>query len=251
MALMMPNDFHGKTDLLVNHYIDFNNYYDKWKENKKMKNFRFTQVDPSAFTRLQDSVMNSFFKEISKSLLDVDRLKPQLDIVQLKTTSTDELFSFYFTENLIHCVTNFYINLKTQRARETFNFLQKRADSTKIALDDAVIQLAKWQDSRNQLVKFEAQVDRAKLLRNMEILQALYTEILTNLETSKMNFLNIRPLITVIDKPVLPLDINLITMFIAVVAGLGGGLILTLLYLFVKMLIMEALHEDDEKKLLT
>lgn len=242
-ALLTENNINNKNDLLINHYLRFNGYYDNWSDDIKLKNLKFTSSDESKLTHLQDSVLMVVYKEIYNNLLEVDKLKTQLDIIVIKTKSKDELFSKYFAENLIKCVTDFYITTKTHKARETLEFLQGRADSTKNALDAAELQLAKWQDSRIQLVKYEAQIDRAKLMRNVQILQIVYSEILKNLELSKMNLLNITPLVKIIDKPILPLESFDITVSVGIILGIAIGLILTLVFLFIRMLILDAIKE--------
>ncbi len=242
-SLLYKNVINGKPDYLINHYLRYRGYYNEWKDDKKLCNFRIETSDEEKLTRQQDSVLKFVCKDITKSILDVDKLKSQLNIVLIKVSSTDEAFAKLFSENLVKSVTNFYIHTKIQRATETFNFLQKRADSTKIELELSEKELAHWQDASNQLVKYQGQLERAKLMRKVEIQQVVYVEILKNLELAKLNLLNITPLVRIIDKPILPLMVWAIPPLFASIAMAFVGFILTLIFLFFKMIIRDAIHD--------
>ena len=245
-ALLTKSIINGKPDFLINRYLSFSGYYDDWSSIPKLKNIRFTTDDASKFTNTHDSILNIVSQEIIKKIIEVDKLKAQLDIIVIKTSSKDEIFSNIFTQNLISAISEFYIQTKTQRARETLEFLQHRADSSKIALDVAEMQFAKWQDASNQMVKYQGQIERAKLMRNVEILQVVYSEILKNLELSKMNLLNITPLVKIIDKPIMPLDTFFIPIPLGMSIGAAAGLILAVVFLFLKMIIKDSLKEDSD-----
>jgi uncharacterized protein involved in exopolysaccharide biosynthesis len=244
-SLLYKNIIDGKSEYLINHYLRYKGYYDEWKDDKKLSNFRIETSDEEKLTRLQDSVLNFVYKDIIKYILDVDKLQNQLNIVQVKVSSTNETFAKLFTENLIKSVTDFYVNTKTQRARETFDFLQHRADSTKATLEESEKGLAKWQDASNQLVKYQGQLEKVKLLRKVEILGVVYTEILKNLELAKMNLLNITPIVKIIDKPVLPLMVWSIPPVIGTIVMALAGFILIIIFLFFRMIISDAIHEES------
>ena len=245
-SLLYKNNINGKPDYLINYYLKYRGYYDEWKEDKRLREFRIETSDEEKLTRQQDSVMRFVYKDITKGMLEVEKLQTQLNIVLIKVSSTDEIFAKLFTENLIKSVSDFYIHLRTQRAVESLSFMQQRADSTKVALESAEKELAGCEDAIYSVptVKYQAQLEKAKLMRKVEILQVVYTEILKNLELAKMNLLNVTPLVKIIDKPILPLMVWSIPLLLATVGMALAGFIFIIVILFLKMIIRDAIQEN-------
>ncbi|MBP7498200.1 MAG: hypothetical protein KA792_11110 [Bacteroidales bacterium] len=235
-ALFTQININNKTQLLINYFIDCNKYREEWDEYYNLKNLIFKETDYNITNKTKDSLVNIFYKNIYTDILTVEKLNTQTNIVLITTKHNDELFAKFLAESLINCISGFYIQTKTQRARETFEFLQKRADSTKNALDIAELELAKWQDSRFQIIKYQGQTDKSKLIRNVEILQIVYAEILKNLEISKMNLLNITPLMKSVDNPIIPLDVFFIPLSYSIIGGTAIGFFIAFFYLYILIL---------------
>jgi len=83
-----------------------------------------------------------------------------------------------------------------------------------------------------------------QLLRDVEVLNTMYLEIVKNLEISKMTLLNQTPIIHIIDKPVLPLEEKALSKAVAgILGGFLGGFLSLLFFIFSK-LFKDTLVED-------
>ena len=80
-------------------------------------------------------------------------------------------------------------------------------------------------------------------MRRVEVLNAMYLEIVKNLELSKITLLNQTPIINIIDEPILPLDEDKKS---KTLAGLLGGFLggfLSLFFFIFRKLFKDALAE--------
>ena len=80
-------------------------------------------------------------------------------------------------------------------------------------------------------------------MRRIEVLNAMYLEIVKNLELSKITLLNQTPIINIIDEPILPLDEDKKS---KTLAGLLGGFLggfLSLCFFIFRKLFKDALAE--------
>jgi uncharacterized protein involved in exopolysaccharide biosynthesis len=115
-----------------------------------------------------------------------------------------------------------YVAHKTAQAKNTLDFLQNRADSVFGELELAEEEFAKVKDINQRIVKASGRLKELKLMRRVEVLNTMYLEIIKNLELSKITLLNNTPIITIIDRPILPLEEERVS---KVVAGIFSGLL--------------------------
>ena len=73
-------------------------------------------------------------------------------------------------------------------------------------LEIAEEEFAKVKDINQRIVKASGRLKELQLMRNVEVLNTMYLEIVKNLELSKLTLLNQTPIIQIIDKPILPLE---------------------------------------------
>lgn len=208
-TLLSPVLINKKEQTLVELYISFNTIRKNWQGNPLLKNIVFSsKTDRSAFSLEQDSVLGSFYKEIVKSNLIVDKLDKKSSIITVKVTSKNELFSKFFTEILVKTVSDFYIKTKTKKSTDNVNILQKQTDSVRRALNAAINGVAQSADVNPnanpalQILRVPSQRRQIDVQAN----QAILTQLVTNLEISKLSLRKETPLIQIVDRPILPLE---------------------------------------------
>jgi hypothetical protein len=208
-TLLTPVVINNKKQTLAESYIAFNQLRRGWQESLKLKSISFAPNMPRAeFSLAQDSVLGTFYKSIIKNNLIVDKLDKKSSIVTVKVTSQDELFSKLFTEILVKNVSDFYILTKTKKSADNVNVLQRQTDSVRKALNSAINGVAQSSDV-NPNPNPALQILRVPSQRrqvDVQADQAILTQLVTNLELSKLSLRKETPLIQVIDKPILPLD---------------------------------------------
>jgi len=234
-TLLTEADFNGKKNLLIDRFIKFNKLRARWKNKDKIDSIAFTG-DPQQFNRKQDSIVTDIVDIINKKYLDVKKSDKKLSIIEVDVKSIDELFSKEFTNKLVENVNQFYVATKTKKTFQNLQTLQRQADSVRIVLNNAISGVASAIDAAPNAnpALLSLRVPSQKKQIDVQASTAIYSEIVKNLEISKISFRQEKPLIQVVDPPVLPLPVDHLGKIKAVVIGFILGLFMAIIIVLVK-----------------
>ncbi|GEP94781.1 lipopolysaccharide biosynthesis protein [Chitinophaga cymbidii] len=208
-ALLSPTSANNKSTSLADLYISINNLNLKWQKKPELKHIHFPpSKGREDFSRQEDSVLLVLYKHIIEENLVVHKPDKKLNFISVECTALDELFAKYFTLCLVKEATDFYVQTKTQRTRTTVDKLQATADSIKTLLNQKTISVATTQDMNFNASRSQANVKTEFAMRDKIILQTVYTEVVKNLELSKMTMAQETPIIQIVDQPILPLEVT-------------------------------------------
>lgn len=224
-ALLSEGFFNNKKALLINYYIDFNNFRKTW-EDEDLSKLQFTS-DKSKFTILHDSIMNMVYLRLMQKETSVSKADKKLSLIKVECTTANEEFSKVFTEQWVKALSEYYVEYKTKSARQSLGSMQNRTDSVRTQLYEAEASLASLKDNNMRVIKAAGFLTEARLQRQTEILNIMYIELTKNLEISKMNLLFQTPLIEILDKPILPLEKQRTPKKIGMIAGFFAGFFMT------------------------
>lgn len=238
--------------LLIERYIDYNEVRADWKEQPELLALNFS-LDPSGLNpltrRLRDSVVTEFVDAIRKNHLSVSKPDKALSIIQVEVTSPDEVFAKSFNDNLVRRVNDFYIQTKTKKSTDNIAILEAKVDSVRAVMTGAIYSAARVSDATPHLnptrqTQRMAPVQEAQF--TAEANQAILSQLLQNLELSKMNLLQEQPLIQLVDTPVYPLPVDRVGKAKGIV--IGGFLLgfLTLLTLIGLKWYRDVMREEDD-----
>ncbi len=227
-TLLTKDTFDGHQQLLINRFIDFNELQGKWIKKVDLSKLNFDKPT-STFTRMQDSVVNQLVITINKDYLQVVKVDKKLSIIKVEFQSKDEAFAKSFTNKIVSNVNQFYIETKTKKSAENLAVLQNQADSVRIVLNNSIGGVAAAMDANPNLnPAFQTlRVPSQRRQIDVQASSAIYQEIVKNLELAKITFRKEKPLIQIIDEPVLPLENDRVGKLIGLVMGgmLGGMLV--------------------------
>src|SRR5690606_22167694 len=122
----------------------------------------------------------------------------------------------------------FYVQTRTLKANENLDVLTHQVDSVRRELNEAIRGVAAATDANPnpnrafQSLRVQSQLHTVDVQANTAIL----TELVKNQELAKITLRNEKPVIQVLDKPILPLDNDKVGKLKAIVIGgsLGGFL---------------------------
>ncbi len=231
-------EIEGKSDLLLNHYIRINNLITDSSTINLSSNYYNDSITSIVWLRIIDRDMEILFQN------------DDANIINLSFESLNAELAKNFTEIVIDEMSEMYIDYQTEKSRNTLNDLENRSAAIKSELRLAEDKLTKKQDENNK-PKSRYNFDRSgileegRLLREVEILQAVYLELRKNIELTHMSLLNETPLIQIVDKPVLPLEnINRSTLFWIVIFSFLG--VFTVCFIIIlRKLVRDALKEES------
>lgn len=224
----------GKNQLLIDRFIQIRNENSFPWNRSKLKGLKF-ENNQKVFTRLQDSAIREITKYINKNILSVSKPDKKLSIINVEVKFTDERFAQLFNKNLVQNVNDFYIQTQTRKTFQNVQILQHQADSVRQILNNFIGKVAESTDLNpypNPLLH-SLQVPYQKKQIDVQANTAIYTEIVKNLEISKISLRQETPLIQIIDEPILPLEDDKTHLLKAGILGITFGLFLSLVYLLV------------------
>ena len=242
-ALLEKVTINGKSQILIDYFAVAQNLEKKWvKEKVYLKDF---YKDKKLYSRAQDSVLKEAIKLIKKDFLIVGKPNRNTSILNVGFRHKDEVFAKIFNEVLVNKVNSFYYKTETKKTAFNLNVLQVQTDSVKGLLDMSFLALAEIDQNTpnlNPLVK-TAKVPYQKAMANLQANQAIYLEVVKQLELAKVAHRNKTPLIQIIDKPSFPLENNRWTFLDILILGIFGGGMLIVLLLSLQRIIRQALEE--------
>ena len=242
-TLLEDVTINGKSQKLIDYFAKAQILEKKWvKEKVYLKDF---YKHEKLYSRAQDSVLKEAIKLIKKDFLIVGKPNRNTSILNVGFKHKDEVFTKIFNEVLVNKVNSFYYKTETKKTAFNLKVLQVQTDSVKRLLDISFLALAEIDQNTpnlNPLVK-TAKVPYQKAMANLQANQAIYLEIVKQLELAKVAHRNKTPLIQIIDKPSFPLENNRWKFLNILILGIFGGGMLIVLLLSLQRIIRQALEE--------
>ena len=233
-TLLNPVQVSGKEISLADYYIQINELKEGWSKKPNLANIRFpANADRTKFSLEQDSILQTISAGLTKNNLVIAQKDKKVSIISLTVKTESELFSKLFCEQLLKETSDFYIETKSKKSRLNVDILQRQADSIRAELNGAITGVATASDNVYNLNP-AFNVKRTPSTRRQVDVQAntaILTQLVAQLELSKVSLRKETPLVQLIDRPILPLEKEKIGRLKSLV--LGGFLagFLTVLYL--------------------
>lgn len=228
--------------LLIERYIQFRNLLDQWKNKPEVIEIDFVK---DKGVRIRDSIMIKIVNSIIDDHLIVSRPDKKLGIISVKIRSEDEKFSKEFGEKLVENVNQFYVETKTKKSFQSLNVLQKQTDSVRAVLNGAIFS-ASYATDNTPNINPSKQVLRVPVQRSqidVDANKVILTELVKNLEMTKMTLRKAMPLIQIIDSPTYPLKIEKVRKLSCIfIGGLLGSILMTL-FLIIRSLLNELIGD--------
>lgn len=185
-----------------------------------------------AHSLAQDSVLYVIYTKLYRKNLTAERLNKKGSIIQVVTTSPNAVFSKCFSERVLEETKNLYIGIKTRVSAANVARLEGRADSLLGVMNARSYQVASQQIlDANPAFKVNAVPSEASQ-RDKMVAYAIYTEVMKNLEASRMALANQTPVIQLLDTSKYPLENQEKPLLLLLLAGIAAGLVLSLLIAF-------------------
>lgn len=210
-TLFTEVEHESKKQILINQYIEFNKLKENWVKSKNpaLANFQFTDAKNQSTSRLQDSIIGAIVNDIQKRYLVVSKPDKKVSLFKVEVIAEDEFFAKNFNDQIVKNVNDFYVQTKTKKSLENVNVLQQQADSVRKVMNGEIYRSAAVLDATPNLnptrqVQRIAPVERSK--SSAETNKVILSELLRNLEMSRMTLLKEMPLVQVVDQPIYPLE---------------------------------------------
>lgn len=229
-TLLNPVQIAGKEISLADYYIQTN-------ELKSKVNFPIN-ADRTKFSLQQDSILQTISAGLTKNNLVIAQKDKKVSIISLTVKTQSELFSKLFCEQLLKETSDFYIETKSKKSRLNVDILQHQVDSIRGELNGAITGVAAASDNVYNLNPAYNVKKTPGTRRQVDVQAntAILTQLVAQLELSKVSLRKETPLVQIIDRPILPLEKDKIGKLKSFVFGwFIGGFLTTLYLLFVQL----------------
>ncbi|MEP7229609.1 MAG: Wzz/FepE/Etk N-terminal domain-containing protein [Ginsengibacter sp.] len=203
-VFLSVDTFNNRPFTLIEYYLEISN---QRKSSQKIENIHFPPEQVrSTFTYKQDSILYVTYMAFSKNHLKAERPDRKLSIFEVNVTSPDEKFTKDFTDRIVNETNNFYIEIRTKKAKETLDVLEERVSNMKANLNSSIQKKANVQDVNVNPAFSGADVPVIKQQANIQVYGTAYSELFKNLELARFQYLNEIPLMQVIDTADYPME---------------------------------------------
>jgi uncharacterized protein involved in exopolysaccharide biosynthesis len=208
-TLLNPVQVAGKEISLADYYIQINKLNEGWAKKPSLANINFpVNADRSKFSLEQDSILYGISSGLIKSNLTIVQKDKKVSIISLTIKTESELFSKLFCEQLLKETSDFYIETKSKKSRLNVDILQRQADSIRAELNGAITGVAAASDNVYNLNPAYNVKKTPGTRRQVDVQAntAILTQLVAQLELSKVSLRKETPLVQLIDRPILPLE---------------------------------------------
>jgi hypothetical protein len=203
-VFLSTDTFSGKPYTLIQYYLNSGGLEPR-QTKKNQVSFPIGQAK-STFTYLQDSVLYANYKIFAEKYLSAQRPDRKLDIFEVNVSSASEKFSKVFTDRLVSETGRFYIQIRSQKAKQTFEILEGQMMQMKGGLNASISDKAVSQDANLNPALAVTQVPIQKQQTNIQVYGTAYAELFKNLELARFQYLNEIPLMQIIDAADYPME---------------------------------------------
>ena len=233
-TLLNPVLVAGKEISLADYYIQINELKEGWAKKPALLNMNFpVNADRTKFSLQQDSILYGISAGLTKNNLVIAQKDKKVSIISLTVKTENELFSKLFCEQLLKETSDFYIETKSKKSRLNVDILQHQADSIRAELNGAITGVATASDNVYNLNPAYNVKKTPGTRRQVDVQAntAILTQLVAQLELSKVSLRKETPLVQLIDRPILPLEKEKLGRLKSLVLGGFLGGFLTVLYL--------------------
>jgi uncharacterized protein involved in exopolysaccharide biosynthesis len=208
-TLLNPVQIAGKEISLADYYIQINELKEGWAKKPALANINFpVNADRAKFSLEQDSILYGISSGLTKNNLVIAQKDKKVSIISLTVKTESELFSKLFCEQLLKETSDFYIETKSKKSRLNVDILQHQADSIRAELNGAITGVATASDNVYNLNPAYNVKKTPGTRRQVDVQanSAILTQLVAQLELSKVSLRKETPLVQIIDHPILPLE---------------------------------------------
>ena len=210
-TLLSPVTVEGENSTFAEKFIDEMKLREHWKDKPKLLNIHFPlNKSRDKFTREENDVLSTIDQIIVNKRLKVELRDKKVNITDVRFTSENEILAKMFTIALVNKVAEFYTETKTKKSAYNIAILEKQLDSIKSEMSNAMSRVASENDNAFNLNPAFGihKVPAQKKVVDVQVNSAIYTQLIQNLEMSKISMRKETPLIQIIDEPIYPLPIE-------------------------------------------
>ncbi len=234
-ALLDTVEYKGREDLLINHLSEVYDLQNEWEVEVPV---RFTKIVPDSMDLTHRQYLKRIYNMVAGGGSPIYSLvfDNTSQMIKMQAESIEEDLSIALIHAIYEKLSEFYILQSTAKGEEIVSTLTYRKDSLENVLQKQQVQLAIATDRARGMTYQSQQTNRLDLDVGVNITRTMYMEIVRNLETARFNLENIRPVFSIIDYPLKPLNTNRQNqVMLMIIFGIVSAVLVTMMLILGKM----------------
>ena len=234
-------------DFLANHLIRIYGYDEKWaeKETNSLNGFQFTHDSLDLFEVNEHKVLKSLRSKMLGSPASgvpgilSSSYNMESGILYLKANSLDPELSIIVVEKIYEVLDSFFVTNTVEKQKRNFEIIKYKTDSLRADIQATEYALAKFKDSGRNLFRKVDQLEESRLANKLKISYMALGKAIENKEIADYTLKYQTPLLSIIDRPFLPLYSQKQPFLPATILGLVFGCILGTFFVVIRKKFLE------------
>lgn len=164
-------------------------------------------------------------------------------VLKLGYTFPEALAAAQISEQLFKSLEKYVVNYKTEKVEENLAFVEKSYIEARIDFFQKQANLAAFQDANRGIITATGRATETRLRSEYDIAFTIYNELAKQFEQAKLSVKEERPVLTVINPVIIPLEKSAPQKTKIIVISVLLGLILAITWVFVKPFTMKILKD--------
>lgn len=204
-ALLTSTEINGKTDKLVNHYLNLIKPIIFKKPGGRKDTIQIKSKNPFKGSLIEEKVMNVIYNEILNGAISIN-VSPENSVIKLNTTFENEEFSYAFAKIYLRTIYNYFLENMLHQENEMLSLLKQKKDSIESVLSYKNNRYAELNDRTINVVKTKKTIEKLELMKDIEILSTMLATAIQSLEMTEFSARESKKIFKIIDEPVLPIN---------------------------------------------
>jgi hypothetical protein len=246
-SILNDMEIDGKTTKLANYYMHVFKYDEGFKEDPKLKNFKFTSNDIEDLTPTELEVATLMYGDFSDGFFTAE-YDMTTGLIKAEVETPDFELSKQLTKNMLEETVFFYQKKQLENAKISLNNSTKRMDSIAAEMKERQLLIAESQDLNIFNKKKINTIDQQKLVQELTTLNVMYSDATSTKESSKAGLMLQNNLVRIIDSPEFSTYPKKKSALLYSLIGFAISIVLVIIPLILSKAIKDGREENKQKE---
>ena len=199
-SLLSDVEIDGTKTKLANYYLHVFKYDESFKEDPKLKNFKFTANGVEELTKTELDIATMLYGDFSDGFFTAEYDMPT-GLIKAEIETPDFELSKTLAKKMLEETVFFYQKKQLENAKISLGNSTKRLDSITGEISARQRRIAESQDQNVFNNKKINTVDQQRIMQELQTLAVMYSDATTTKESSKAGLMLQNNLVRIIDSP--------------------------------------------------
>ena len=248
-SLLKDVEFDGKETKLANNYMSAFKYDEGFKEDPKLKKFKFTANTIAEMNATELEIASMLYGDFSDGFFTAEYDMPT-GLIKAEIETPDYELSRMLAKTMLEQTVFFYQKKQLENAKISLTNSSKRLDSITAEISSRQRMIAESQDQNIFNRKKVNTIDQQKIMQELQTLSVMYSDATSTKESSKAGFTLQNNLVRIIDSPEYSTYTKHKSKVLYSIIGFAVSIILVIIPLILSKAITDGREENKQREAL-